>query len=187
MLDNEIEIFKELNNELQNHGIKLEVICVGGFVLSHYGLKQTMDIDGFYERTTEIDDIIARVGDKFEINTDEELWLNNSVQSMNKIPDKDICTVLYDFWNLTVYMPPLEYIAGMKLQSGREKDIEDVALIIKKENLGDPIELIKLLKDRYDFDGIDISMVLTAYGKAYGFKWLENYYQEHESELITIM
>ena len=75
----------------------------------------------------------------------------------------------------------------MKLQSGREKDINDVALIIKKENLGDPIELIKLLKDRYDFDGIDISMVLTAYGKAYGFKWLENYYQEHESELITIM
>lgn len=32
----------------------------------------------------------------------------------------------------TALMPPLEYIAGMKLQSGREKDIDDVALIIKK-------------------------------------------------------
>lgn len=186
MFKNELEIFTALDDELKKCGIKLDIICVGGFVLSHYGLKHTMDIDGFYRRTMEIDEIIERVGNKFGINTDKEPWLNNSVQSMNRIPDKAICTVLYDFENLTVYMPPLEYIAGMKLQSGREKDIEDVALIIRKEQLDDPIKFNELLKEKYDFEGIDISMVLTVYGKAYGFEWLEKYYQVHEAELMSI-
>ena len=84
-------------------------------------------------------------------------------------------------------MPPLEYIAGMKLQSGREKDIDDVALIIKKEHHDDPIKFINQLKEKYDFDNIDISLILTAYGKAYGFGWLEGYYRKHESELINLM
>ena len=43
MLSNEYEIFKTLNNELKESGICLEIICVGGFVLNHYGLKQTLD------------------------------------------------------------------------------------------------------------------------------------------------
>ncbi len=184
MLSNEYEIFKTLNNELKESGICLEIICVGGFVLNHYGLKQTLDVDGFYKRTREIDEIINRVGDKFGINTDDEPWLNNSVQSMNEMPAKSICDTLYEFSNLTVLMPPLEYIAGMKLQSGREKDISDVSLIIRKEESKDPIEFIETLRRKYGFENIDISLLLTAYGNAYGFEWLEKYYQKHESELI---
>lgn len=187
MLNNEYEVFKALNTELKANDIMLEIICVGGFVLSHYGLKQTLDIDGFYKRTRETDEIIKRVGDMFGLNTDEEPWLNNSVQSMNELPDRSICDILYEFSNLTVLMPPLEYIAGMKLQSGREKDIDDVALIIKKEHHDDPIKFINQLKEKYDFDNIDISLILTAYGKAYGFGWLEGYYRKHESELINLM
>ncbi len=187
MLNNEYEVFKALNNELEASDISLEIICVGGFVLSHYGLKETLDIDGFYKRTKEIDEIIYRVGEKFGINTDEEAWLNSSVQSMNSAPEGSICDTLYEFSNLRVLMAPLDYIAGMKLQSGREKDIEDIALIVRKENLENPIQFIKSLREKYGFEGIDISLILTAYGKAYGFEWLEDYYRQHEDELIQIM
>ncbi len=187
MLNNEYEVFQSLNTELTRNDITLEIICVGGFVLSHYGLKETLDIDGFYRRTQEIDTIISRVGDKFGINTDEEPWLNNSVESLNSTPDKSICDILYKFSNLTVFMAPLEYIAGMKLQSGREKDIDDVGLIIQKNQHNDPIEFIHMLKEKYHFENIDISLILTAYGKAYGFAWLEDYYQKHESDIIQLV
>ena len=47
MLNREEEIFNELNHRLQKKNIDLTVICVGGFVLIHYGLRTTHDIDFF--------------------------------------------------------------------------------------------------------------------------------------------
>ena len=80
MLNREEEIFNELNHRLQKKNIDLTVICVGGFVLSHYGLRTTHDIDGFFQASNEVTGIIKDVGDVFGINTENELWLNNSVQ-----------------------------------------------------------------------------------------------------------
>ncbi len=54
----------------------------------------------------------------------------------------------------------------------------------RKEESKDPIEFIETLRRKYGFENIDISLLLTAYGNAYGFEWLEKYYQKHESELI---
>ena len=43
VLNREKDIFDELNRRLQEKGVDLTVICVGGFVLSHYGLRTTHD------------------------------------------------------------------------------------------------------------------------------------------------
>ena len=69
----------------------------------------------------------------------------------------------------------------MKSTSSREQDLNDVAEIVKHENLQDPIELLqKLIKIEFD---IDISILLDVFGTAYGIDWLENYYKENESEI----
>ena len=182
MYENEQDVFEELNRKLSEENLDLTVICVGGFVLSHYGIRATLDIDAFYSRNHKIDVIIRDVGEKFGINTPEETWLNNSVENMNDQPPEKICDVLYDFSNLRILTPPLDYIAGMKLYSGRGQDLEDVASIIKKMRIADPEVLKEKLHD-YGFSPVDESLLLEAFGIAYGMDWLESYYISHEEEI----
>ena len=152
-------------------------------MLQHYGMRATVDIDAFYNETNEIRTIIRKTGDLLDINPADENWLNNSIQSMNEVPPKDICKVLYQFSNLQVLIPPLAYIAGMKLKSAREQDIRDVALILERLSIDSPEQFEKILND-YGFINIDESLILEAFGTAYGFEWLEKYYIENEEAII---
>lgn len=43
-------VFKALNEELLTENIKLEIICVGGYVLEYYGIRGTRDVDAFSPR-----------------------------------------------------------------------------------------------------------------------------------------
>ena len=185
MFDREKELFDELNRELKKKNIDLTVICVGGFVLSHYGFRTTHDIDGFFNASKEVVKIIKTVGDKFGINSQDELWLNNSVQNLNDPPAEGVCDILYEYSNLTILIPPLDYIIGMKLTSAREIDIKDASEIIRKQNIVSPKDLVSKLSD-YGFGYIDESLILEVFGEAYGMEWLEKYYTDNEFELRGI-
>ncbi len=183
MIDKEYKIFEAFNKQLKKANIHLTIICTGGFVLQHYGMRATVGIDAFYNETNEIRTIIRKTGDLLDINPADENWLKNSIQSMNEVPPKDICKVLYQFSNLQVLIPPLAYIAGMKLKSAREQDIRDVALILERLSIDSPEQFEKILND-YGFINIDESLILEAFGTAYGFEWLEKYYIENEEAII---
>ena len=58
----------------------------------------------------------------------------------------------------------------------------DVAEIIRKQRIPNPEELEEKLKD-YGFDSIDESLILEAFGLAYGFEWLEKYYIANEERI----
>lgn len=90
-------VFEALNQELAQANLTLTIICVGGYVLEHHGLRATQDVDAFYQENQKINEIIARVGRQFNLNTHEELWLNNNVASMNSQPPIDLCETLYTF------------------------------------------------------------------------------------------
>ena len=186
MLDKEreAEIFEELNSRLRDNDIDLTIICVGGFVLSQYGMRSTQDIDGFYSTTHLIDEIIRSVGEDYGINTEDEVWLNNSVQGVNKWPPDEICKVLYSYSNLTILTPPLDYIAGMKIFSAREQDVEDVAEIFRKLDIRDPVAFLNRMED-YGLGYIDESILLETFGIAYGMDWLEEYFIKHEDEIAA--
>ena len=176
--------FIALNDRLAEEDASMTVICAGGFVLSHYGMRTTKDVDGFFRSSAAIENAIREVGDKYGLNTEDELWLNNSVQNLNRKPSEDICNVLYDYSNLRVLMPPLEYIAGMKLRSARGQDIQDAADIIKILKTEDPIGFAEKLSG-YGFSGIDESLILESFGTAYGMSWLEKYYIENEEAILA--
>lgn len=131
-----------------------------------------------------INELIFEVGEELGLNTDNESWLNNSVSSLNKEPPIDICDKLYEYSNLIVYAVSLDYLLGMKLSSGREQDIKDAGNIISKEELTSPLFLVQELKE-YGFE-IDISLLLEAFGSAYGMDWLADYYQKHQEEIIDL-
>ena len=182
MFEKEKEAFEELNRRLLKADTELTVICAGGYVLSHYGMRTTQDIDGFFQSDPAINQMIREVGDMFGINTPKELWLNNSIQNLNDKPAEEICDTVYDFSNLHVLIVPLDYVAGMKLTSAREQDIQDVAAIVRKMDIQDPDELLNKIH-RYGFFHIDESVLLESFGIAYGMEWLEKYYLEHEEDI----
>ena len=113
------------------------------------------------------------------------LWLNNNFANMNNAPPENICEMLYQFSNLIVYVAPIRYVLGMKLESGREQDLKDIGLIIQHEDFKDPFELFDQLQQQ-GFSRIDFSMLLEGFSYAYGMDWLEKFYKEHEKQLETL-
>ena len=97
-------LFEAFNTELAKENINLEIICVGGFVLEYYNLRGTQDVDAFYQEGAKIRSIIEKVGDDFGVNEPEELWLNNNVANMNRVPSRSICEKAFSYSNLTVFV-----------------------------------------------------------------------------------
>ena len=86
----EYEGFKELNEYLKQNGISVSIVCVGGYVLQYNGIRETKDVDAFFCETKELKNAIKEIGKRLKINNNEELWLNNSVQNLNKQPNNII-------------------------------------------------------------------------------------------------
>ncbi|VKL67561.1 Uncharacterised protein [Streptococcus pneumoniae] len=175
-------VFQALNKELIQENLTLTIICVGGYVLEYHGLRATQDVDAFYDQNQKINEIIARVGKQFNLNTHEELWLNNHVANMNKQPPLSLCESLYSFENLTVLVVPIEYVLGMKMMSIREQYLKDIGAIIKYKNFHSPFDTFKYLKDM-GFDTIDLSVILEGFSYAYGMDWLEKFFKENQDKL----
>ena len=175
-------VFEALNQELTQKNLSLTIICVGGYVLEYHGLRATQDVDAFYEETHHINEIIARVGQKFNLNTQQELWLNNNVANMNQQPPLDLCDTLYSFTHLTVLVAPIEYVLGMKTMSAREQDLKDIGMIIKFKNFHSPFETFDTLK-KMGFSIIDFSILLEGFSYAYGIDWLEEFFKENQEQL----
>ena len=174
-------VFERFSDELYKIKQTLTLTCAGGFVMQINGYRGTADVDAFYKSSAEIEAIIRTVGEEFNLNKPDELWLNNSLSSLNPEPPDEYCEVIYDLPNLLVKVVNAYYFIGMKLISGREQDVIDVGAVLKHDKNECPIELfLKLKAMRFD---IDISVLLDAYEKAHGMDWLDNYYTKNQNEL----
>ena len=80
--------------------------------------------------------------------------------------------------NYEKYFDELNSMLKANDLSDRRQDIQDVGEIIKKLGIKTPEDFYKIIK-QYNFHSIDESLVLEAFGNAYGMKWLEDYYIQH--------
>jgi len=174
-------VFKSLNDELMKINTALDLVCAGGYVMQLHGYRATMDVDAFYENSSEIEEAIKKVGIKHKINKRDELWLNNSIANMNPQPPDDYCEIIHAFSNLSVKAVGIKYLIGMKITSGREQDLLDVADILKHDNNETPFELLTTI-NKMGFV-IDISVLLDVYGEAHGIEWLDEFYLKNEKKL----
>jgi hypothetical protein len=177
-------VFMRLNEKLSDIGQFLQVVCAGGYVMQLHGYKATADVDAFFKTNAAIENVIKQVGDEFGINTPDELWLNNNIASMNADPPAAHQRLIHNFSHLTVKAVDITYLIGMKLTSLRNRDMVDLTTIINSNNELDPIKLYNHLT-AIGFN-IDVSAVLEAFGEACGIAWLESYYIDHESEIISM-
>ena len=77
----------------------------------------------------------------------------------------------------------LIYVLGMKLSSAREQDVIDMIRIIRHLKLNDPISVYEHLCS-LNLHNLDISILLEAFNEARGDEWLQNYFVEHQEELL---
>lgn len=96
-------------------------------------MRSTGDIDAFYQESSDLIECIENVGRENGISSSEERWLNNSVSNLNRKPPESVCHEIASYSNLTVTIPSLIYMLGMKLESARRRDLEDAGAIIRFE------------------------------------------------------
>ena len=74
------EGFKLLDQELVDMGRSLRIIVAGGYILDRLNLRQTFDVDAFFENTPELQAALERVSEKLNVGGGET-WLNTSISS----------------------------------------------------------------------------------------------------------
>lgn len=174
-------LFKALNEKLREENIHLNLVCAGGYALEVLGLRATEDVDAFFRTNSKIDRLIYEVGEKYQVNNDGELWLNNSIVHLNQFPPKEAINLHYTFDHLTVYLVNEIYLIGMKAQSLREQDVQDIGKLINHFEIKDPDKLLEQLNE-YNFHP-DFSVILEGFGYAYGIEFLVSYYKRKEQTI----
>ena len=178
------KLFSDLNEELAKSGLTLDLLCVGGFVLEYHNMRSTEDIDAFYQESSDLIECIDKVGKENGISESEERWLNNSVSNLNRKPPESVCHEILSYSNLTVTIPSLIYMLGMKLESARKRDIKDAGVIIRSERFEELLDTAKSLED-LGFQ-IDFSVLMEAFEIAYDIEWLTEYLDEHIEEIRNL-
>lgn len=129
----------ELGRELEERGIKkpVRIMLIGGaFMLIQANAPRTthdidifwLDEDGLTKVYDPLRESVASIKDKFGLESD---WLNYLAQILMQeevyVPNGKLWK---QFGPLRVYNPAKEYILALKIAAGRNKDLEDCAILV---------------------------------------------------------
>ena len=147
----------ELGAELQNRGLKqpVRILLMGGayMLLLANAPRPTKDIDifwldedGLQRAYAPLRESVQVIKQKHDLDAD---WLNYLAQILMGdeviVPDGKLWK---QFRPLYVYAPPDEYILALKINAGRQKDLDDCDILLPKTNIRTRVQAQQLL-DRY--------------------------------------
>lgn len=154
----EIEKYlSELGAELENRGVKKPVpmMIIGGayMLLLENAPRSTNDVDVFwleeeaFQQARELlSECVLAVTRKYALSHG---WFNYLTQFLMQndifIPDGKLWK---QFGPLYIYVPPKEYILALKIIAGRDKDLDDCAILFPQSGIT-TYEQAKQLLDRY--------------------------------------
>jgi Nucleotidyltransferase of unknown function (DUF6036) len=147
----------ELGSQLKNRGLKkpVRVLLIGGayMLLLAKAPRSTKDIDifwldeeGFQRAYAPLRESVQVISQKHDLDAD---WLNYLAQMLMfdevVVPEGKLWK---RFGPLHVYAPEVEYILALKITAGRQKDLEDCAILLPKTKIRTRQQAQQLL-DRY--------------------------------------
>jgi hypothetical protein len=154
----EIEKYlSELGAELAKRGVKkpVPIMIIGGayMLLLEKAPRTTNDVDVFwleeeaFQRAREpLSECVLAVTRKYALSPD---WFNYLTQFLMQndifVPDGELWK---QFGPLHIYVPPKEYILALKITAGRDKDLDDCAILFPQSGIV-TYEQAKQLLDRY--------------------------------------
>ena len=151
----------ELGTELKNHGLKkpVRILLIGGayMLLLANATRSTKDIDifwldedGLQRAYAPLRESVQVIKQKHDLDAD---WLNYLAQMLMYdevlVPEGKLWK---RFGPLHIYAPEVEYILALKITAGRQKDLEDCAILLPKTKIRTRQQAQRLL-DRYILPG----------------------------------
>ncbi|MBN1115196.1 MAG: hypothetical protein JXA66_07640 [Oligoflexia bacterium] len=146
-----LELFKDLNSELEQQNIRGELYLLGGAVmcLQFNARPSTYDVDAVFAPRTSFLKAIKKVAEKNSITED---WLNDGVKGF--ISTKGTFDNYLDLPNLKIFSASAEYLLAMKCLSMRLglefHDESDVRYLLRYLNITKQEEVIKIIEKFYD-------------------------------------
>ena len=147
-----INCFKELDKRLPPDSGRVTVYMIGGGAMAtrYDSARVTTDID----YTTTGSDTpaaltagIAATSDRLGLKPD---WMNNVAESsIPRTPDDEQQTV-YKGDNLTVVAAGYRHLIAMKLNAGRDKDVQDLLTLCEQNRIDHPDTLINIAAEVCD-------------------------------------
>lgn len=134
----------ELGEELKNRGLKkrIRILLIGGayMLLLANAPRSTKDIDifwldedGLQRAYTLLSESVQVIKQKHDLDAD---WLNYLAQMLMYdeviVPDGKLWK---RFGPLHVHVPTPEYILALKISAGRQKDLDDCAILLSKTKI----------------------------------------------------
>lgn len=158
MNSHEIEKYlAELGKELKARGAKkpIRLMIIGGayMLLFENALRTTEDIDifwlegdAFQQMSIILSECVLAITRKYTLRHD---WFNYLTQVLMQndiiIPDGKLWK---RYGPLHIYIPPKEYILALKITAGRDKDLDDCAILLPQTKIKTRQQAQRLL-DKY--------------------------------------
>ena len=148
MTAEEIEQYlREVNDELALQNVKGEICLYGGTVmcLVYKARPATKDVDAIFEPVRVIRGVISRIAERHGLRQD---WLNFAVKMFVVEHEKKI---LFNFPNLKVYVPTVDYLLAMKVLAARAdtEDVSDIKFLSNELKLNDCTQIAEIVRKYY--------------------------------------
>ena len=132
--DKLIALFEDLADHLRTQGIRGHIYLIGGaaMTLAFQRDRTTRDVDAYVRNQgaehASVVEAVRHVANKHEL---PDNWLNELATIFMPLGEDSRASVLFDAPNLVVTGASAEHMLAMKLQAGREADLDDIDLLLE--------------------------------------------------------
>lgn len=126
-----LELFQQIDLELSKTDIHADLFVIGGaaMTVAYDARPSTRDVDGIWQPTQPIRDIIKMLAEEHGLETD---WMNDAAKGfLPSVPDEHP-VVIYDGDYFSVSSPSPQYLLATKILSSRpDRDEADIRFLIR--------------------------------------------------------
>lgn len=147
-------LLQELGRRLQERGIHGDIKLVGGaaLILQGIGNRPTADIDASYADKTAVDAVVTDMATDYDLAPD---WLNSNAAAF--LPENAGWVELEHLDGLTIQAADTETLLAMKIAAERDKDILDIARLLRRLNISNASDAVDLAYNKYGEHSIPLS------------------------------
>ncbi|MGY2746977.1 DUF6036 family nucleotidyltransferase [Pseudarthrobacter sp. O4] len=147
-------LLQELGRRLKARGIHGDVKLVGGaaLILQGIGNRPTADIDASYADQATVNAVVTEMAADYDLAPE---WLNSNAAAF--VPDNATWVELEQLDGLTIRAADTETLLAMKIAAERDKDMLDIARLLRRLNITNADDAVNLAYRKYGEHSIPLS------------------------------
>jgi hypothetical protein len=148
-----LEILDDIGTKAEQKNVDIFLYITGGaaMLLDNDRKDSTQDVDVWASRNNSLEEIIEEIA--IERNLDSD-WLSTNVMPFmpfSPTRDKGERRVT---GRLTYQVASPRFLLAMKMTAFRVKDYEDIALLVNKLKIDNPVKIVKIVEEIYGEDPV---------------------------------